>query len=105
MVDEKDEAILAQMVKNSRLSEKKIAKKTGIPITTVHNRIKKMVEQKIILGYSTKVDYSKLGMGLTVYVMVRAGQKVDQKQLLQYIASKPNVFEAAIVTGEYDIMF
>ena len=40
-MDEKDEKILRLLKENSKSTTQQIAKKTLIPITTVHNRIKK----------------------------------------------------------------
>ena len=42
IIDEKDQLILEVLKENSTLSTSKIAKSTKIPITTVHNRIKKL---------------------------------------------------------------
>ena len=104
-LDEKDLAIIGELSKNSRLSEKKVAQKTRIPMTTVHNRIKKLVESGIVRSYSLVLDFEKMGRPITAFVMVKAAAKADQKKLLNYIAGKPAVFEAAMITGEFDVLF
>ncbi len=48
MLDEKDEYILAELKKNSRNSTKNIALNVKIPRITVHSRIQKMIDNKII---------------------------------------------------------
>ncbi|MCK5259078.1 MAG: winged helix-turn-helix transcriptional regulator [Thermoplasmatales archaeon] len=48
MLDEKDECILAELKKNSRNSTKNIASNVKIPRITVHSRIQKMIDNKII---------------------------------------------------------
>ncbi|MBI3588470.1 Lrp/AsnC family transcriptional regulator [Candidatus Micrarchaeota archaeon] len=97
--------IIDELGKNSRLSEKKIAQKTGIPMTTVHNRVKKLVESGVIRGYSLRLDFEKMGRPITAFVMVKAAAKADQKKILAYVSSKPSVFEAAMITGEFDVLF
>ncbi len=104
-VDGKDEAILAALKANSRLSEKKLARATGIPMTTVHNRLKKLEASKVIKGYTALVDYTKLGKPITAFVLVKAGPQADQKKLLSHIANLSGVFEAAMITGEFDMLF
>ena len=47
-MDEKDEKILKLLKENSKLTTQQISKKTLIPITTIHNRIKKLEKEGII---------------------------------------------------------
>ncbi len=46
-MNKKDDNILNELKKNSRLTTSQIAKKTNIPITTVHNRILKLKDDVI----------------------------------------------------------
>ncbi len=102
--DEKDLAILDALKKNARHSEKKIAKITGIPMSTVHNRIKRMVESGVIAGFTVKIDYAKIGRPLVAYVLVKAAPKADQEKILEYISKKANVLETAMITGDFDVL-
>jgi len=103
-IDGKDLQILDMLRANSRLSEQKIAKKTGIPMTTVHNRAKKMREAGIIEGYTVRLNHAKLGKPITAYVLLKAVNQADQNELLEYIAKIPQVCEAAMITGDFDLM-
>jgi len=103
-LDEKDLQILEILKGNSRLSEQKIAKKTGIPMTTVHNRAKRLRELGIIEGYTVRLNHAKLGKPLTAYVLLKAVNQADQEELMEYIAKIPQVCEAAMVTGDFDLM-
>ena len=103
-VDNKDLHILEMLRANSRLSEQKIAKKTGIPMTTVHNRAKKMRQAGIIEGYTVRLNHAKLGKPLVAYVLLKAVNQADQNDLLEYISKIPNVCEAAMITGDFDLM-
>ena len=58
-MDDKDEQILQILKENSKLSTHQISKKTRIPITTVHNRIKKLKKEEIIKKYSIIIDKKK----------------------------------------------
>ena len=49
ILDDKDKKIIEILKENSRLSTQQISKKTLIPITTVHHRIKKLEKEKIIV--------------------------------------------------------
>jgi DNA-binding Lrp family transcriptional regulator len=48
------------MLKNeSNCTTRKIAKQTLLPITTIHNRIKKLNKEKIIKRYTIDIDNNK----------------------------------------------
>ena len=98
-------AILDELKKNSKLSEQKISRKTGIPMTTVHNRIKKLRELGIIETYTLRLNYSKLGRPITAFLLLKTIHGADQKELLMQISKIPNVYEVAMVTGEFDLLF
>ncbi len=104
-LDERDFAIIDELKKNSKLSEKRLARKTNIPMTTVHNRIKKLMELDVIENYTVRLNYKKLGMPLTAYVLLKTLPGVDQKKILIEISKMPNIREVAMITGEFDILF
>lgn len=109
-LDEKDFAILDILKANSKLSTQKIAKTVKIPITTVHNRIKKLEKEGIIRNYTVNVDNKKLGKGLSAYVLITVDYKLlkelktQQYDLAKKIKSHPSVEEASLVTGASDII-
>ncbi len=103
-LDDKDFAIIDELKKNSRLSEQKLARKTGIPMTTVHNRIKKLRRSGLIKGFGIRLDYKKLGKPLTAFVLVKALPGADHKELIVKISKMPNVTEVSMLTGEFDAL-
>jgi DNA-binding Lrp family transcriptional regulator len=58
-LDEKDEAILKIIERKSGLSSRALSNMLGIPISTVHRRIKKMEKDGVIKGYKALLDYEK----------------------------------------------
>lgn len=109
-MDAKDEKILEILKDNAKLSTQQISKKTLIPITTVHNRIKKMERDGIIKGYTVKLDYSKLGKGLSAYILITVDYKhlkeikSSQHELLKKMQKHPFVEHGAMITGGNDII-
>ena len=102
--DARDLSLLGELRKDASLSEKKLAKKTRIPVTTVHNRLKRLNLERVITQYTVRIDFSKLGQPITAYVLVKAAPQADQKKLMDHIANLPNIFEVAMITGEFDIL-
>jgi Lrp/AsnC family transcriptional regulator for asnA, asnC and gidA len=105
-LDEKDLALIEELRKDSGLSEAKLAGKTSIPMTTVHNRLRKLRGLGVIRGSTILLDYAKLGRPLTAYVLIKAAPGADSKLMLSHVSSMPGVCEAAVVAGaEFDIIF
>lgn len=109
-LDEKDMRILEQLKEDSSQTTSQISKKIGIPITTVHNRIKKMEENEIISGYTVELNYKLLGKELAAYILVNVDYKLLKKEnMTQYelakeIKGKSFVENTSMVTGDTDII-
>jgi DNA-binding Lrp family transcriptional regulator len=110
MVDKKDLLILDALKKNAKAPITQISKNTGLPGTTVHNRINRLRKDGIIKEYTIKVDNKKIGRGISAYVSVvlsydslRKSGITEEAQTLK-MGKMPCVEEANTVTGDYDIM-
>jgi Lrp/AsnC family transcriptional regulator for asnA, asnC and gidA len=109
-MDKKDEKILNILKENSSLSTQQISKKTLIPITTVHNRIKKLEKEGIIKNYTIVLDNKKIGKPILAYILVTVDYKLlkqikmSQYELAKKLKLKEEVEEAAMVTGGTDII-
>jgi Lrp/AsnC family transcriptional regulator for asnA, asnC and gidA len=109
-LDEKDQKILNVLIENSSLSTQKIAKKTNIPITTVHNRIRKLREIGVIKGYTVILDQKKLGKNIFAYILVDVDNKVlksgkmSQEELSKKIKNIDIVEEISVIGGVSDII-
>lgn len=110
MLSQKDEIILSLLQKNSKYTSREISGKTGIPITTVHNRIKRMEKEGVIKTYTAVLDNKKLGKLVSAYVHITVtytkpdGTKLSQEEIARNICKMPEVEECSIVTGTTDII-
>jgi len=108
--DDKDRAILRELMANSKQTTNRLSKRLNIPITTIHNRIKKLEKEKVILNYTVKLDYKKLGkpipavIGITVNYSVMPGKKISQLEIAKEIKKIDGVQEVTLMTGGTDIM-
>jgi len=102
IIDKKDIKILEVLSKDSRLSYRQVAKKTGLSVTTIISRIKKLEEKGIIRKYSIEVDLEKLGFKLPVIIDIRV-MKGRLVEVENEIAKYPNVLAVYDITGDYDV--
>jgi DNA-binding Lrp family transcriptional regulator len=109
-MDEKDKAILAQLQRDSSQTTSDISEATNIPITTVHNRIKKMEDRGVITDYTVEVDHKQLGKGIAAYILVTVmytlpdGEQVQQEDVAKQISQLDEVETLDIITGSYDLV-
>ena len=101
MLDQKDKKILNLLEKNGRLSIQELSSKLNIPPSTVHNRIKRMENTKVIEGYSVKLNEKIMERDFTVYMLVNGSTgNYLEREFLQ----KKEVIEVSGITGEYDLI-
>lgn len=105
-MDEKDEAILDELMKDSRKTTKAIARELDIPRATVHDRIVKMEQKKVISRYTAVPDYSQLGIGVTAFILVQFSPQegMSQRETAEEISDLKGIFEVHMISGEYDML-
>ncbi len=109
VLDEKDTAILVELQRDAKATTGKIAKRTGIPVTTVHNRIKRFEREGVIQKYEPRLDFARLGLGIHALVFLTAasaykGAPVDQQALARTAMRLEGVQRACILTGTFDLV-
>jgi DNA-binding Lrp family transcriptional regulator len=106
MIDEKDRELMRVLGENSRLKIHDIAKKVKMPRTTVHHRIKKLEEEKIIKKFTIVPDYSKIGSPVTAFILVSFLPTMDAKQreVAEKIGKLEGVYEVHLISGEWDMI-
>ncbi len=109
-IDEKDQKIIELLQEHGDYTTRQIAKHSLLPITTIHNRIKKLKKEGVIKKFTVELDYAKIGKGLLVYVLISVDlQLLKQKKKTQYDVAKDLrsfyfVEKADIVSGGTDLV-
>lgn len=105
-MDRTDEEIVAELQIDGKATVKDIARKIGLPMSTVHHRIMKLEKEKTIKRYEAVPDYRKMGFGVSAFVFVTVNyDKIkSQEDVAKQIGKMRNVSGVYIVTGETDIL-
>ena len=69
-MDAKDESILKIIGRRSGISSRRLSGMLSIPISTVHRRIKKFEDEKVITGYKAIIDYQKTSWPIGALLLV-----------------------------------
>ena len=105
-LDDIDLRLLRELRENARENIASLSKKLGIPRTTVHYRIKKLVEEGVIEKFTVKPNYKKLDLGTTAFILARydPDSGLNQREVAERVAALEGVYEVHIVAGEWDLL-
>jgi Lrp/AsnC family transcriptional regulator for asnA, asnC and gidA len=103
-IDVVDRDILALLFKDASMTYAEIAKKILVSPGTVHGRIKKMKEEKLIKGTTILVDPKKLGYDITAFVGIILEKSSSYNDVIKILKRFPEVIEAHFVTGLYSML-
>lgn len=109
MIDIKDRKIIEELVKDSRQTTSQLSKKLNIPITTIHNRIKKLVKTGVIINYTINLNHALLGRAIPAYIWISInynvpGKKINQSEISTQLKKIEGVYEVYILTGGSDVL-
>lgn len=102
-MDETDEKILAKLVENSRMPILKISAQTGIPDSTVSNRLKKLEKSNIIDKYTTILNPEELGINVAAIIIIQT-ETEKHENVEKELPKLTEVSQVYSVSGEYDIL-
>ncbi|MFY9566010.1 MAG: Lrp/AsnC family transcriptional regulator [Nitrososphaeraceae archaeon] len=103
ILDEIDLKILRRVLKDARMSYRKIADEIDVSPPTVLSRVQKLEKDKIIKSYSAVLDHEKLGYDLTAVIEVTA-IKGKITEMEKHISKFPNVCAVYDITGLTDMV-
>ncbi len=102
-LDEIDKRILFELERNARIPDVKLAKIVRKSKDAVRYRIKRLEEEKIITGYKTWIDMSKLGFrsGTIYFTLLNIPEK--KKKLIDFITNDPRTYWIGVAEGAWNI--
>lgn len=95
-----DRRILSLLQQDARLPNAEIARRVGMAPSATLERLRKLEERGVILGYEARIDARKLGYGLTAFIFVRAQDNRGEADTGERLRQHPNVLEVHHVAGE-----
>jgi len=101
-MDETDIQIVKELVNNSRISFRRLAKKIGISTQSVIRRYSKL-KDTVIPHSSITIDLTKLGYVGTAVFLVNTSQQMDCDEILKQILKIQNIIVATRLFGKSDI--
>ena len=66
-----DRQILTLLSEDGRMSFTDLGKATGLSTSAVHQRVKRLEQRGLILGYGATVNHGEIGLPLTAFISIR----------------------------------
>jgi Lrp/AsnC family leucine-responsive transcriptional regulator len=70
-VESTDRRILELLAADGRMSFTDLGKATGLSTSAVHQRVKRLEQRGLIMGYGATVNYAEIGLPLTAFISIR----------------------------------
>lgn len=100
MIDEIDARIIEILQRSGRTKRSDLAEAAGLSIPSVSERLRKLEENRIILGYHAVVDGKKLGKDITAFIFVTIDSSKHYGQFIEHATGLDEVLECHAITGE-----
>lgn len=105
MIDLIDKKILIELSRNCRESFTQISKRLRISKDVMNYRVKRLEEKKIITGYYTVIDYSKLGYySYRILIKLNKFNEKFEKSLVEYFKQFKTVNFLATIADDFDLL-
>lgn len=104
--DQIDLRILEISQKHGALSQRDLADRVGFSQNALWRRLKRLEEDGVLLEAQRRVSAQKLGLDLTVFVMVRTRTHSDDwiEAFRTHVSRIPQVVEMHRIGGDWDYM-
>ena len=106
VLDAADRRILSALRADGRLSNARLAELVGLSPTPVWNRVRRLEEQRVITGYTARIDQKALGLADTVFIEITLDRH-DMGLVREFgerLARMKEVLELFMVSGDYDYL-
>ena len=103
-MDDIDLRLIELLTTNARTSYADLALEVGLSAPSTAERVRRLEERGVIVGYEARVDPGALGRDLTAFVSVSVGDRTQTRAFLAAVAKLPEVVECHHVAGDDDYL-
>ena len=104
MLQPKDRRLLAELQRDSRLTNQELADKVGMSSSATWRRVKSLEDSGVIERYTALVNPRKAGFGLAsiVHVSLARHEQTHVEHFVREVLQHPEVLECYATSGEAD---
>ena len=99
-----DKKILKMLMENSRRPILEIAKNIGISGAAIHQRLRKLEKNNLIIGSSIKVNTKILGYTTMAFIGIFLDRATNNKTVVNQLREIKEILECHYTTGDWSIL-
>ncbi len=99
-IDEIDAKILNLLQSYGRIKRKAIAEQVGLTVPSVSERLRKLEERGIVLGYHAFVEAKSLNYDIAAFIRVTVDTSSHYGSVIDHLCASQEVLEVHSITGE-----
>ena len=99
-----DKKILKMLMENSRRPILEIAKNIGISGAAIHQRLRKLEKQNLIIGSSIKVNTKILGYTTMAFIGIFLDRATNNKTVVNQLREIKEILECHYTTGDWSVL-
>jgi len=104
MLDARDFQVLDLLQADAKLPQAEIARRVGLSLAAVNERIKKLERQGFVRRYVALLDDQKVGLDVTAFVEVFLEHPRHERSFVELMRDLDEVMECHYVTGEFSCL-
>jgi len=105
-LDAVDRRILRVLQEDGRISNAELARRCNLSPAACFERVRRLRDRRVIIGYAALIDPAKVGRGLMIFVEVLLDRTTgDQfEAFAEMVRRQPEVLECHMVAGGFDYL-
>ena len=103
-IDDIDREILKKLEDDGRATIVEIAKAVALSQNATADRVRRLVQARVIAGFAAQISPAALGLRLQAYIDVKLRSERAADDFERELASVPGLLECTLTTGSFDYM-
>lgn len=102
-LDDLDHRMLAELVRDGRLAVRTLAERLHISRANAYSRLGRLVRDRVIRGFSVRLDPAQVGLATAVYITMQIEQNA-WREVRERLTRLPAIQHFALTGGAFDII-
>ena len=99
-VEDLDRSIVSLLAADGRRSYTDLAKETGLSVSAVHQRVRRLEQRGVLLGFTARLDAESIGLPLTAFVSIKPIDPSAPDDAPDKLAALPEIEACHSVAGD-----
>lgn len=99
-MEELDRKIVDQLIADGRTSYTDLGRALGMSTSAVHQRVRRLEQRGVLLGYTARVDHQALGQAITAFISITPLDPAAPDDIPDRLRGLTQIEECHSVAGE-----